>query len=373
MKKSLIYGIGALAVSLLVGSSTLLSASLSQYKETKAETITTGLYLPRYNITDEFLGEGETENALNGSFRVSLNNGTTWNSSTYIAYNTRGSNYGLYLEDMYSNRYILLENGEWQYNTILLYFDSVASSTGDLGFIDYYLTNGTNGLNFTFNESFNYNAFAQNGSHILGNLVVREKSPFLGYGDVQTVILPVEYNIGFFKSAGFTFDTIIAKYEMATTDLIFNWQGGQSKSKLIDGANPYKFFSGMVYKNSITNDTLQVCTRNHYLDADSHTVINENVSWLSAEYRTITFYQNIDTQGYNYQLLSMANNNLIANGFNNVSDVGLGGAFGVLGLAFSSISGLLSIALFPGITLGFLLFLPLITGIIIAVIWVVKR
>ena len=127
-------------------------------------------------------------------------------------------------------------------------------------------------------------------------------------------------------------------------------------------------------KNSLSNFTLQVATRNKYLNSDSDTCINQNVSWLGSEYKTLHFYKVVDEQSYYYQVLTMANNNLVANGFNNgTTDVGLGGAFSLLATAFSSISGILAISLFPGITLGLLLFLPLIVGIIIAIIWLIKK
>ena len=377
MKKKILFGFGVIAFATLVGASAISTSQNNGYKESKAVEVNPSTYYPIYDHNDNLLGSlGDSDNYyIVGSMILTYDYGQTSFTCDYLTYSVRGSNYALYCEDSNANIRQIMSNGAWQTRSILLTINSVSSYGEKVGeWFPYYFSDNPIGSTFTFNDQFNYNAFAQSGSQILENIQVREKSPFLAVGTLDTAVMTIEYEVGWFKSGDFAFDTIVARFDIATTDLIFEWLNGQSKSKLVEGHNPYKFFTFLSYKNSLSNFTLQVATRNKYLNSDSDTCINQNVSWLGSEYKTLHFYKVVDEQSYYYQVLTMANNNLVANGFNNgTTDVGLGGAFSLLATAFSSLSGILAISLFPGITLGLLLFLPLIVGIIIAIIWLIKK
>lgn len=243
-----------------------------------------------------------------------------------------------------------------------------------IDFFSYVIASGNPSLDYRFNDTFNYNAFAQGGVHTTNNLVVHNKYPFVAFGSVDVVEMTITYDMPIFVSGGNVFNRIEVYFLRATPDLKFKDSNGLDiQSHLIDGTNPYKYFKSMKYVNTYNSYVVEVASREKVADS-SNTYIYYNASWLGEQYKTLSIYGSLDT--YTESILSMANNNIDLNGFstgNYQSDIGLGSVFALLTTTFQSFIPLMSIQIIPGITIGLLLFMPLIAGIIILIVWIVKR
>lgn len=221
------------------------------------------------------------------------------------------------------------------------------------------------GKTFTFANQINY--YAPYDSNI--------SSDFVSDSAMTSNNLYIFVNIyqGSFKSGGQTFDTIRARYVNAIGLLYL--QQGSSSTYTAWTSDYYASFEQLEYYNSTTNHIEIVNKRN----TKSVTYNNgvglaqlQGSTWVSQSYRDITFISPINESILTN--LDKLNNALLGSGsLSNSSDIGLDSAFTLLGQAFSSVAGLLAIQVLPNITLGLLLFLPLIIGIIITIIWVVKR
>lgn len=219
---------------------------------------------------------------------------------------------------------------------------------------------------FNFNNQINYNApynaslsadyitdtsFNNAGVHI-------EKSLF---GD--------SYNFDcWFKVSGQYFNDISLTYVSALATS-FDDSGEPVAS------TGFGYYSFMAFSNSITNKMLVVNTRNYssYTKGNAQGIyFIRSSDWASGSYKNLELLFTPTSEQLSI-LNTLNNDSNIPNQTYSKEDIGLGGAFTLLGQAFSSVAGLLAIQVLPNITLGLLLFLPLIVGIIIAIIWIVKR
>lgn len=180
-----------------------------------------------------------------------------------------------------------------------------------------------------------------------------------------------DYDLPLFYSGGYIWNKIVVRYMNAVS---LKWYDSSGNVQTF-GQNGFASYMWLEYHNTITNMTLYVNTRN----SETHEIINgttqvtiNSSSWLSNDFRTLLFFQEPSSeQKLN---LSQFNNNIYGDSFQTItSDIGLGGVFNLISQAFSAWLPILQIAVLPGITLGLLLFLPLIAGIIIFIIWIVKR
>lgn len=213
---------------------------------------------------------------------------------------------------------------------------------------------------FTFITNFNFNApfnFALD-------------SPFVNVvGQTKT------YDLPWFYVNGLAFNQIKLIYvDGASTRYI-----DQNGVLQINTDTSTSFYSIMQYVNTATNYAVLVNTRNFATASDSNgnlqTYLATGTKWVNDSYRTITFSDTLTPQQLDN--LSQFNTN-INNGYSDytsgvVTDIGLASVFSLIGSAFASVSGFLSIQIMPGLTLGLLLFTPLIVGIILAIVWLVKR
>lgn len=174
-----------------------------------------------------------------------------------------------------------------------------------------------------------------------------------------------------FISGGYVFDTIRLRYQNAIANTYLDNNGNRQTW----GVNGFASYSFTEYVNTATNLVVIVNERivQPWSDGNS-SGYNQTLGskWVSKNYQSIRFFA--DISDIQLTSLSTLNNSSFSGGYIvNDNNIGLESAFSLIGQAFSSVTGLLTISVLPGITLGLLLFLPLIAGIIVAIIWVVKR
>lgn len=213
--------------------------------------------------------------------------------------------------------------------------------------------------NYMFNEQINYNA-PTGGSFGQAYLVGANSS--------------YTYNYGMFISGGQIFNQIKATYIDANGSYfeVQNNAGGSSY-ELVSGDN-IKYFAYLEYVNTTTNVS-RVVNRRDYTEVEkSGSIIRpvlKSSHWVSQSFRQITFVSGLSDS--DIANLGMFNNNSsnINNGIG--GNIGLGNVFDLINQSFRSIIGLLSISILPGITIGVLMFLPLVVTMIVLVFKAVKK
>ena len=246
------------------------------------------------------------------------------------------------------------------------------------------VTDFNEGATFTFSPDFNYNAFFQSDTKSYlkpDDIRPISKYPFIAFGDLDHVNNSLIIETDNFICEGLEYNRFKVRYFMASTDLNFyNVDNKIIKTHLIDNINPYVYFYSLSFQhfniatNSIDRE-LMVCSREKFANSEG-TYINYNATWINSSYRTITSAGDEWNGEYKgaLMILEMCNNFSEITGFDNgISDVGLGSVFTLLTSAFYSLIPFLSIQIIPGVTLGLLLFIPLIVSIISLVVWLVKK
>lgn len=220
---------------------------------------------------------------------------------------------------------------------------------------------------FTFNASFNYNApFGLPCNAVYGTPDTNDW--FDGGGDALSYKL---YNVGWFLSNGRLFNQI-------------QWWAikGNGVSVVIDGNISTLQYSGnyvytfMYYRNSLDPEpdlsAVLVNARDSipYNGGNSRYYANSS-TWLVPAYRNITFL-NTPTAEISDLLGSFNNNNQYDTGSLSVGG-GFGDVFTLVGSAFTGLLPILTLQLFPSVTIGTLLFVPLVAMLVFAIIRVIKK
>lgn len=212
---------------------------------------------------------------------------------------------------------------------------------------------------FTFENEINYNALYDYST----------SSAFVA-GTADTKII----DAGWFYSNGLAFNQIKIYYiDAYATRYISNT--GDIEYMQTTG---FSYFSNMTYKNTATELEITVNSRIYgtYTDSSDNVqyYLNNSSKWSNQDYRELVFASPLTPA--NNDSLSKFNTGL-GQGYieynGSTDSIGLGSVFTLIGSAFSAVAGFLAIQIMPGLSLGLLLFAPLIVGIIIAVIWIVKR
>lgn len=405
MKKSLICSIGALSLTALVGIGALLCNNAAPIRETKALD-TTNEYNGVYQFVNDSLSFADIGlfGEIYGDFTVIVKD-TEFNhqlSGTTLKFNARFPNSTHYLKLIRPATDSLSEqiNTIWEYDpvshTSSWYHDSSFSdvsilvnsindeSTTDwISFVNNNLEHIEN-LNFTFARNFNYNAFYQRTSPL--NLVVnRQKSAFISGVSFPSSVSDLQKNyvfeVGMFKSNGYFFNKVVVQFDY--TNGLDYYQ--DNSGTLIHPTNTSMewntwtdiTFVRMSYQLD-NNNMVEVCGRELGLYGGDTAYRPYTASWVNDNYRNIEFIEINTFREINKRtivdIFAMANNTIDNVGYHDgIADIGLQNVIGLFTLAFSSLVPILSISILPNITIGLLLFMPLIAGIIIAIIWIVKR
>lgn len=235
--------------------------------------------------------------------------------------------------------------------------------------------NDISGLGLTYYDSFSfYQVFNYNAPYT-GNL----NSVFINDADFTSSMSPlikkITYDLPYFRSNGQFFNRIEVIYTNAYGTRYRDINSNALSIKLCS-SDGYGYFTHLQYVNTDTNFTKAVCFRNfsNYTDnnGDMQIYLDSGVSWVNTDYMQLKFLSVLSPSESNY--LAQFNNNTTITGLGGYSgDIGLGEVFTLLSLAFQSWLPIFNIQIIPGVTIGLMLFLPLITGIIITIIWIVKR
>lgn len=404
MKKSLICSIGALSLTALVGIGALLCNNAAPIRETKAVD-TTYDYNGVYQFTSDlvYFADDTLQAEIYGDFLVivkdtdynhqltgstlsynidSLSSRTltlirpatdTLNEQTYLIweYDADNDTFTWYQDRSYSDITIEVDS---------LNNDSISKwevfANRDLQPLD--------SLFFTFAKNFNYNAFYQQ-TEPLNFVVNRSKSAFIsGVGcpsSVDDLQKDYIFEVGLFKSNGYYFNKVIVQFDYTMALDYYQDNSGT----LIHPTNTSDdwttwtdiTFVRMAYQFD-DNTAVQVCGRELGFYGGDTAYRPYTASWVNDDYRNIEFlaintFREINRRTI-VDIFAMANNTIDNVGYHDgVADIGLQNVIGLFTLAFSSLIPIMSISILPNITIGLLLFMPLIAGIIIAIIWIVKR
>lgn len=227
-----------------------------------------------------------------------------------------------------------------------------------------------------FLDTLNYNAFLQSGARQLSNIQVRGKYPFIAYGEVNYPheVITLDIADGFYSNGEY-YSSIKTTVDLATVDINFLTSTGEVvHSHLISNSQPYKYVRSISYYNKYTLQEVQVATRPLVANGDG-TYVYYDMVFASIEYKTIEVID-LENDKYAKTVLEMTANNIEYNNISetvNTADIGLGQAFTLIGSAFNSLLGLATIQVIPGITIGLLLFMPFLAGLVVFIIWIVKR
>lgn len=214
---------------------------------------------------------------------------------------------------------------------------------------------------FTFNKQINYNA-PQNASL---------ESPFVLHSfSGNEAVYTISYNLPSFMSNGEVFDTIkiwyFKGYSMRYLDGTIQVNDNQGTA----------YYNYMEYIDSTLGTTVMVNYRNFVngnVEGSVQTYLTNGSEWVNENYRVLIFNTEL-TPNQTTHLSQFNNQNFNNNGFSAIGeDVGVGNVFSLMGSAFAGLTALWSIQLLPNITLGLLLFMPLIVIVIITIIKLVKR
>lgn len=233
---------------------------------------------------------------------------------------------------------------------------------------------------FTFEANFNYNA---DFNYTLSDTFVSKP------GTSATFEVQNEFEQSFISN-GQVFNTVLLVFNRVTSSGVTYWNSATQEAYIQYGTD-YIYWSEMYYINMFTNTRVLVATRGtkgvQYTGGTSSagsysTALTNTVNWVQANYRTIAF----PGRQISYDLVNeftRYNSSSDYNGFteypnyeqiiNNNDNGEMVGGLALLGLAFKSLTPIFTIQILPGITLGLLFFLPLIVGIIVLIIWVIKR
>lgn len=238
---------------------------------------------------------------------------------------------------------------------------------------------------FTFNKLFNYNAFIQyrycEQKQIDVQPSLRSLMPYyatdLVYNstDFPDVLQTYKYAInGGFYSNGRYYTHIIVDYAFIAQPDNFQDKDNQIITANNQTLNGNVTFLKMYYYNDAGNYQDEVCGRQYgYYDNRGSYYPYEPV-WSNNSYQNLLMSSDVNQTNDVDYVMKMINNLHVYDGFNIQSnDAGLGDAFTLLGNAFTAMTSIFNITIIPGITIGLLLFLPLIAGVIVLIIWVVKR
>lgn len=214
---------------------------------------------------------------------------------------------------------------------------------------------------FVFNKDFNYNA----PFGIDRNM---PSSPVPPVGVSGTYL---DFDTGLFLSNGQYFDKIRWNFRNNTGQIFYLFTG----EEIIDSHSFYGWtWVSIEYMNTQTEVTIEVCSRVTsvgLLDGAYVTFYQNNSLWVLDSYRYIDFLEPIsndlldDIRQFNNNNQYSYNGGGVGGEINNI--------FTLIASAFTGLLPILTIYILPGITIGTLLFIPLVALLVFAIIRIIKK
>lgn len=245
-----------------------------------------------------------------------------------------------------------------------------------------------NGFSVTLSETTAFSAWAKNPSNNEYATNYDSNAPFVLYtgsssGGANTHITSAynTYFVGKFSISGVpnrSFDTIGLVTLNLSVDNAFCLDGASEAVKV--SADMYEkgafIISECYYVDSATNTRLHVFSMGSQRATLNGSEITALVgpTWANQGFRNLDFVDGsrlIDVNGLSASArFQMENNSLSSSSATSTWVLGNSstGVFGLIASAFGAIGGILGIALIPGLTIGTLLFIPLVVTIVLAII-----
>lgn len=249
---------------------------------------------------------------------------------------------------------------DFNYNTY--YVDSVFYNGDTLIYDDLFLYffSLDEGNNFTFNPTFNYNA-------PMGLNLAAQWGNGASFTQEYSDTAYIDYNVGLFVSNGQLYDFIRVTY-FKTTAMSF-YINDQVKSGP-NGAWTYMFLGyGQSWNNNQWGIVNYRDMQNYEKNGAYGYYVLGTTTWKNDQYRYIKFLQPL-SESNRIAIYAFNNNNV---GSYSGSLNGNGNVFILLGSAFSELLPFLNIMILPNISIGVLLFLPLIVGIVVILFKILKK
>lgn len=214
---------------------------------------------------------------------------------------------------------------------------------------------------FVFNKVFNYNA----------PYFYTLSAPYIPSINATTSRYAVKtYDVGWFFTNGQLFDTIEVWYLVSTGEVAYIDDKG-IRQTAPNGGGVYNY---MYFRNSVTSAEVMVNWRDAigYTDGNASSVAYLSTStWRVDSFRSILFLQPLSDE--NKMNIEQFNNNnqVYTSGYlvsGEVNDV-----FSLVASAFTGLLPILGVYLLPNITIGTLLFVPLVAMLVFAIIRIIKK
>lgn len=251
------------------------------------------------------------------------------------------------------------------------YYDIYNSAIDYVSSLTFYQVGGNEYLfdyyelaSFTFNKDFNYNA----PFYIDRSLPSSPVPPY----DMPVNQTYMEYDTGNFVSNGQLFDKIRWNIRNNSGQEFYILTGDGD----VISSHDYHGFTwvSLQYINSNTNTIVDVCSRTTgiaLLDGAYVTFYQNNSLWVLDNYRHIVFLEPLN-QDLIYALEMFNNNNQYSYGGTVVSG-DINNIFTLIASAFMAWLPIMNMYLLPGITIGTLLFIPLVAMLVFAIIRIIKK
>lgn len=244
------------------------------------------------------------------------------------------------------------------------------------------------GFTLRFGENNPFSAWAINPYNEDPAIYYDSTAPFVLYtgtasSETSTLVTAkyTLYEVGDFYVAGnpdAVYDTIALTTLNLSTDNYFVPNGSDEGVRISEEAYAKGAFivAYAYYLNSVTNDRVRV-----YAMGETSVQVGNNTimalagpAWSNIGFRDIVYIGDnpqIEINGYTARASWWLENNALSSSAA-VGSMLLGdatnGVFGLIGQAFSSVASIFGIALIPGLTIGTLLFIPLVVLIILAIL-----
>lgn len=174
---------------------------------------------------------------------------------------------------------------------------------------------------------------------------------------------------------------------------------GGASQYTTDGSNVYiqpsepisSMFISLSYRRvlemsseGVSTNLLTVNHASYTTVGDKYPVYTNNSTWLSYYFQSIDIlyidnsydYSGLPTGNYTrLDVLTSLNNTSVVNGggLSGGGTIGGNSPFSLIGSAFSALLPLFNVYLWPGVTIGLLLVIPLIASIVLFIVWLFKR
>ena len=282
---------------------------------------------------------------------------------SYNAYNTESDSY---INIIYKYRdYANDEYYEVDYDTRIYRFVVTYDLADNSAFNYFFVLQDS--LNFIFNKTFNYNEPLNTSIlspyGVSGNFIVNNE-----YGCY------IDYDVGYFLCNDQIFNRI--RWRGFKADNVYfemqNTSGGTTFQKA--GSNAGYYYVLLEYWNTDSNYGVTVNLRDSrpFVDGNGGTAYYQcnSSTWVIDKYRYIVFLESLSIdlktsiESFNNNIQSYYSGQIYSDG---------GDVFSLLSHAFVSLTDFLSINILPGISIGVLLFMPLIVGIIVIMFHILKK